>query len=279
MISEDEEANSIELSPNITAELNGKGELIGIEILQASSFVRDSIMEGVQAKVLNLVAAEDAEVPPRASDPESNHSSAIDHSLLQISLAEYTALTNRITSWITLQFFVWPILLAYFAIAAQVWNAHLLPAAVLNWGGVLVAEVTVIHWYHAAAEMYGNANYLETVLRPCVQRLVPRQEFWGWERFRHGSEGRWPTWNELWPVPALMAGVLMAVWHTHPAIFASWNLGAVADVLAFTCTALLMVGIIRKMLDLVQSRRHFSATPPSQDGDPITQLIHPSRSV
>ncbi|HEX3555111.1 MAG TPA: DUF2283 domain-containing protein [Thermoanaerobaculia bacterium] len=60
VIAEDEEANSIELSPNITAELNEKGELIGIEILQASSFVRDSILEGVQAKVLNLVAAEDA---------------------------------------------------------------------------------------------------------------------------------------------------------------------------------------------------------------------------
>lgn len=57
LISEEEESNSIELSPNITAELNKKGELIGIEILDASAFVRDSILEGVQAKVLNLVAA------------------------------------------------------------------------------------------------------------------------------------------------------------------------------------------------------------------------------
>lgn len=56
-ISEEEEANSVELSPNITAELNAKGELIGIEILNASTFVRDAIMEGVQAKVLNLVPA------------------------------------------------------------------------------------------------------------------------------------------------------------------------------------------------------------------------------
>jgi uncharacterized protein YuzE len=57
VISEEEEANSIELSPNITAELNEKGELIGIEILNASTFVRDAIMEGVQAKVLHLVPA------------------------------------------------------------------------------------------------------------------------------------------------------------------------------------------------------------------------------
>jgi uncharacterized protein YuzE len=54
IISEEEEANSVELSPNITAELNEQGELIGIEILQASRFVRDSIMEAVQAKLLNL---------------------------------------------------------------------------------------------------------------------------------------------------------------------------------------------------------------------------------
>jgi uncharacterized protein YuzE len=60
VISEEAEVNSIELSPNITAELNERGELIGIEILHASSFVRDAIMEGVQAKVLNLVKSVDA---------------------------------------------------------------------------------------------------------------------------------------------------------------------------------------------------------------------------
>ena len=54
MISDEEEANSVELSPNITVELNKQGELIGIEILQASTFVRDSIMEAAQAELLNL---------------------------------------------------------------------------------------------------------------------------------------------------------------------------------------------------------------------------------
>jgi len=56
-ITEEQEANSIELSPNITAELNEQGELIGIEIINASAFVRDAILEGVQAKVLNLVTS------------------------------------------------------------------------------------------------------------------------------------------------------------------------------------------------------------------------------
>ena len=54
VIAQDTEAGSIELSPNVTAELNDKGELIGIEILEASSFLRDSILEAAQAKMLQL---------------------------------------------------------------------------------------------------------------------------------------------------------------------------------------------------------------------------------
>ena len=56
-ISEGPESAAVEISPNITAELNDKGELIGIEILNASSYVRDSILESVQAKVLQLTEA------------------------------------------------------------------------------------------------------------------------------------------------------------------------------------------------------------------------------
>jgi uncharacterized protein YuzE len=57
VISEEAEADSIELSPNITAELNESGELIGIEILEASAFLRDSILESSQAKILKLKKA------------------------------------------------------------------------------------------------------------------------------------------------------------------------------------------------------------------------------
>jgi uncharacterized protein YuzE len=59
-ISEGPEARSVELSPNITAELNASGELIGIEILRASTFLRDTIVESAQAKLLNFLHAESA---------------------------------------------------------------------------------------------------------------------------------------------------------------------------------------------------------------------------
>ena len=53
-IATDQESGSVEISPNITAELNDKGELIGVEILEASRFVRDVVMESVQARMLQL---------------------------------------------------------------------------------------------------------------------------------------------------------------------------------------------------------------------------------
>jgi len=64
VISATKEAGSLELSPNITAELNEKGELIGIEILEASSFIRDSILEAAQAKMLNFPKAYNKRVEP-----------------------------------------------------------------------------------------------------------------------------------------------------------------------------------------------------------------------
>ena len=54
VVSDEKEAGSIELSPNVTAELNNEGDLIGIEILEASSFIRDSILESAQAKILDI---------------------------------------------------------------------------------------------------------------------------------------------------------------------------------------------------------------------------------
>jgi uncharacterized protein YuzE len=53
-ITDEPEHASVEVSPNITAELNHNGDLIGVEILNASAFIRDSILESVQAKVLQL---------------------------------------------------------------------------------------------------------------------------------------------------------------------------------------------------------------------------------
>jgi uncharacterized protein YuzE len=64
VISEENESSSVELSPNITAELNENGDLIGIEILEASSFIRDSILESAQAKMMDIQKSYNKRVEP-----------------------------------------------------------------------------------------------------------------------------------------------------------------------------------------------------------------------
>lgn len=51
-VKDGEEANSVEISPNVTAELDEQNEIIGVEILNASKYLRDNILETVQAKLL-----------------------------------------------------------------------------------------------------------------------------------------------------------------------------------------------------------------------------------
>jgi uncharacterized protein YuzE len=57
VLAEGNEANSVELSPTITAELNTSGEVIGMEVLHASAFVRDTLLALAQAHHLPLHTA------------------------------------------------------------------------------------------------------------------------------------------------------------------------------------------------------------------------------
>jgi uncharacterized protein YuzE len=57
VITEEPEARSVELNPNLTVELNDKNEMIGVEILNAGSFLRDALLDSIQAKTLQLIEA------------------------------------------------------------------------------------------------------------------------------------------------------------------------------------------------------------------------------
>jgi uncharacterized protein YuzE len=54
VISKGPERRSAEINPNITLELDENREIIGIEILEASKLIRDSILESAQAKLMNM---------------------------------------------------------------------------------------------------------------------------------------------------------------------------------------------------------------------------------
>jgi len=46
------ESRTVQLGQGIVAELNEKGDFIGLEIQDASSFIRDCILESVQGQLL-----------------------------------------------------------------------------------------------------------------------------------------------------------------------------------------------------------------------------------
>jgi len=57
VVADEPEFRTIELSPDITVELNDRDEMIGVEILHASVFLRDSVLESIQARTLQLLGA------------------------------------------------------------------------------------------------------------------------------------------------------------------------------------------------------------------------------
>ena len=62
-ISKGKQAGSVEVSPNITAEVDANGEIIGLEILQASKFLRDAVLDSAQARLLSGTSKSKRQIP------------------------------------------------------------------------------------------------------------------------------------------------------------------------------------------------------------------------
>jgi uncharacterized protein YuzE len=57
LIQEGEEARSVEIEPGVTAELNKSGKLIGIEILDASKYLRKLIQQRWEPQLRQRMAS------------------------------------------------------------------------------------------------------------------------------------------------------------------------------------------------------------------------------
>ena len=55
VVADGPEAQSVELSPDVTVEMDAQGQILGVEILNASRFLRDSIMDSIQGRMLHLM--------------------------------------------------------------------------------------------------------------------------------------------------------------------------------------------------------------------------------
>ena len=62
LISEGEEEKAIELSPGVTVELNKEKEIVGIEILDASKFMKTFVIENFQRKIASSKLSSDENI-------------------------------------------------------------------------------------------------------------------------------------------------------------------------------------------------------------------------
>lgn len=112
--------------------------------------------------------------PPIPSSPEG--------ALLRLHIAEYRALTTRLTRWITLQYLVYSVGAAIIAFLVQARGKHI-EMPVLFWGGLLALLLASWAYCYATWEILNTAYYLEGNLRKKIATLVGSRSFWGWEPY------------------------------------------------------------------------------------------------
>jgi len=118
--------------------------------------------------------------PPTGLTPPSGNSN---NPLLDVHLAEYSALTNRVTYFITLQYLTYSIAAVVLTLVAQVWGSNNLSRQLVSWGGFLLFLLLVWAWTYTVWEIFNTAVYLEGDLRQRIARLVRDDAFWGWESY------------------------------------------------------------------------------------------------
>jgi hypothetical protein len=131
--------------------------------------------------------------------PPNSHVDVVprdDEALLQIHLAEYQALTNRCSYWITVQVALLPLFLIVIGIAAQMWQAAQ-NRALLLWCGMIIIQLLVMSYIHIAAEIYNAVCYVECELRPAMQKVLRASpKFWRYEAFLAKRRRKGPIWEE-----------------------------------------------------------------------------------
>jgi hypothetical protein len=181
---------------------------------------------------------------------ENVNSVSDNDALLQIHLAEYQALTNRCTYWISIQFALLPLFLVVVGIVAQMWTSYF-DRRLLLLLGMLISELIVIIWIHIGEEIYRTVVYVECKLRPLVRESASTSRtFWAYEASLAARRGRNATWEEyIMPVLCFCGLLAITVWF--------WPLSGKQYL--WLGGALMLLGVIvAKSWTLVATRREFT---------------------
>ena len=104
--------------------------------------------------------------------------------LAQYHAAEYSLIMGRVSSWESLQYAAWPILLAALALLAQVQD---MPVNYRWWAAIISTLVVYVTYQGTMVNMLYYVLVIERDLRPLASELVGHEHFWIHERIRNDN--------------------------------------------------------------------------------------------
>ena len=117
--------------------------------------------------------------------------------LAQYHVAEYSLIMGRVSSWESLQYAAWPILLAALALLAQMEDI----AGNYRWWAALISTLVIYVAYQGTmVNMLYYVLVVERDLRPLAGQIVGHERFWIHERIRKTDFPPNPAWSTKWPV-------------------------------------------------------------------------------
>jgi hypothetical protein len=173
--------------------------------------------------------------------------------LVQLHSTEYQAIVTRISRFISLQFVVGPVLVAFLTLVATGYQheIEIFSPFVVAWGCALATQLAVQTYYFALYEVYNHVRYVENDLRPKVERLLGTDLFWGYERYltRTGKAYN-PLIGDVGPaIFSLAAFALPALWR--------WDNCSGWDVLGLAVDGIFLILISVTVCNVVKVRVDF----------------------
>ena len=118
----------------------------------------------------------------------------------QLHVAEYQALTTRITHWIILQYSLLGVIAAVLLDFLKQ-PARLVETGMRVWAVVIVVEIIIGAYYYTLFEIMSSRAYIETQLAKMVRIALPgTKEFWGHESYMRGNRVYSPAGMYLWMI-------------------------------------------------------------------------------
>ena len=117
--------------------------------------------------------------------------------LAQFHAAEYAVFMGRVSSWESLQYAAWPILIAALAFLFQIEN---IPLNYRWWAALISFQLVYVAYQGTMVNMLYSVLFIEQDLRPLAGELIGAQNFWIYERIRERNFPSNPAWSLEWPI-------------------------------------------------------------------------------